>query len=505
MTKDVAIDTLNQILPHISDIVVTVDYDYRILYANRLLPSVVCKNFPGKSFFDIISPDFQNIFKTHINKVIQSGYMDSMKYQHTNNFNYFVKIFPIDDARSSPYILMTFTLIENKGYPVQEHINEGRIQVQKIEAIGSLATGIAHEFNNILWIINSYLELAMSTIKHGDPARYYLEQIEDAGVRARDLVAQIISFTRQSKQYVEPLKIDLIVKETIKLLKSSIPSTIQINQHILTEASTIMADLAQINLLIIHICANSVFFMKDTGGVLDVSLVNIDLNKDDIHMYPKLSPGKYVVLTISDTGPGIKPDIMNHIFDPYFTTTTNPFSTGMGLSIANTIVKNLNGAISVNSQPEKGTVFHIFIPCAGSDLPEKRYSPIIPKSRGNESILFVDDEIAIIDANKKILERLGYTVMTTSDSMKAFEIFCHHSKELDLIVTDMTMPGLTGLQLAEKILAINPCMPIILCTGYSALISPEESLKLGFSEFLMKPISKQKMAEVIRKILDRRD
>lgn len=378
------------------------------------------------------------------------------------------------------------------------------LQTQKIEAVGTLASGIAHEFNNILWIINGNIELAENTIPQGNPARYHIEQVEEACARAKDLVMQIISFTKPSDQNMEPLKISLVVKEFFRLIRSSLPTTIKIQLNTSIENDIVMADLTQMNQSLMNLCTNAYYAMKDKGGILEVNILNIDIEDDDIDLYKNLTPGKYILITISDTGHGIKPEFMEKIFDPFFTTKTENDSTGMGLSVVHGIIKNHGGAITVQSNDGKGTVFNIFLPC----IIEKEFQePITQKqliSTNHEKILFVDDDKAIVDAAKRILERLGYEVTTALNGTEALKFFKSAPHPFDVIITDMTMPDFTGVDLAKKILKIASDTSIILCTGFSTAINPQKAINLGFKDFLLKPVTKNKIAETIRKVIDKK-
>ncbi len=377
------------------------------------------------------------------------------------------------------------------------------LQTQKIEAVGTLASGIAHEFNNILWIINGNVELAEHTVPQGNPARYHLEQVEEACIRAKDLVMQIISFTKQSDQHMEPLKISLVIKEFFRLIRSSLPATIKIQLNISIENDLVMADITQINQSLMNLCTNAYYAMKDKGGILEINVINIDIDDDDIDLYKNLTPGKYTLITISDTGHGIKPELMEKIFDPFFTTKTDNKLTGMGLFVVHGIVKNHRGAITVQSNIGKGTVFNIFLPCV-----EKKVHDSIPQiqsiSTNHEKILFVDDDKAIVDAAKRMLERLGYEVSTALNGTQALEFFQSESHPFDVIITDMTMPDLTGVALAKKIFKIAPDSSIILCTGFSTAINPKKAIDLGFKAFLLKPVTKNKIAETIRIVIDQK-
>jgi len=375
-------------------------------------------------------------------------------------------------------------------------------QTQKLEAVGTLASGIAHEFNNILWIINGNIELAVNAVPKGNPARYHLEQVENACVRAKDMVMQIIGFTGRSEQKLEPLNIGLVTKEFLRFLRSSLPTTIKIKQNISAEEDRVMADLTQINQMLMNLCSNSYHSMKKKGGVLEINVLNIDLDLDDLALYGDLSPGKYLLITITDTGQGIKPEIMEKIFDPFFTTKSKKKSNGMGLAMVHGIVKNHGGVITTQSNIGKGTVFNVFLPCIQNDKALKKTITKTPPT-GNEKILFVDDDKAIVDAGKRILERMGYRVSTATGGIEALKFFSSEKNPFDLIITDMTMPDLTGVELAKKIFSINPDASIVLCTGYSTMITPARAKNIGFKDFLLKPVTKHKIAETIRNVIDK--
>jgi len=251
-----------------------------------------------------------------------------------------------------------------------------------------------------------------------------------------------------------------------------------------------------------NLCSNAYHSMKTKGGVLEINVLNIDLDLDDLALYGDLSPGKYLLITITDTGHGIKPEIMEKIFDPFFTTKPQKKSTGMGLAMVHGIVKNHGGVITTQSNYGKGTVFNVFLPCIRNDKALKKTN-IKPPPTGDEKILFVDDDKAIVDAGKRILERMGYRVSTATGGLEALKFFTSEKKPFDLIITDMTMPDLTGVELAKKIFSIHPDTSIVLCTGYSTAITPAKAKDIGFKDFLLKPVTKHKIAETIRNVIDK--
>jgi two-component system, cell cycle sensor histidine kinase and response regulator CckA len=374
-------------------------------------------------------------------------------------------------------------------------------QVQKMESIGTLAGGIAHDFNNMLGIIVGNTELAMDDVPEWNPARQNLEEIRTASMRARDMVKQILAFSRKTPQKMKPVKIIPIIKESLKLLRSSIPTTIEIHQNISSESDTVLADPTQINQVIINLCTNAAHAMGEKGGVLEVGLEDIELDAGSATYYHDLSPGKYIKLTVNDTGHGIEPKILKRIFDPYFTTKNVGEGSGMGLSVVHGIIKSHGGGISVSSEPGKGTVFHILFPCIEDESePEVEIAVEVP--RGEERILFVDDEKAMVDTIQPMIERLGYKVTARTSSIEALEAFRANPDRFDLVITDFTMPNMTGLELTKELLKLRSDIPIILCTGYSEHVNEDKAKARGVRAFLMKPVVLGEIAKTIRKILD---
>ena len=374
-------------------------------------------------------------------------------------------------------------------------------QVQKMESIGTLAGGIAHEFNNILGIIVGNAELAMDDIPEWNPARQNLEEICTASLRARDVIKQILTFSRQTPQEIKPVRIIPIIKESLKFLRSSIPTTIEIHQNISSESGIVRANPTQINQVLINLCTNAIHAMREKGGVLEVNLENIVLDAASASHYHNLSPGKYFKLTVNDTGHGIEPKNLKRIFDPYFTTKRVGEGSGMGLSVVHGIVKSHGGAISINSEPGKGTIFDVLLPCI-EDGPEPEVEIAVEISGGSERMLFVDDEKAMVDAIRPMIERLGYKVTARTSSIEGLEAFRENPDRFDLVITDFTMPDMTGMELAKALLKIRSDIPIILCTGYSEHINEDKAKANGVRAFLMKPVVLSEIANTIRKVLD---
>ena len=374
-------------------------------------------------------------------------------------------------------------------------------QAHKMEAVGTLAGGIAHDFNNILGIIIGNAELAIDDVPEWNPARHNLEEVRKACIRARDVVRQILTFSRQASPQLKPVKISPIITESLNLIRSSIPSTIEIRQNISNELDTVNANPTQINQILLNLCANAAHAMEEKGGIIEVDLENVTLHEESAMPSPELDPGVYVKLAVRDTGHGISPGSLGRIFDPYFTTKAVGKGTGMGLAVAHAIVKNHGGAIIVASKIDEGTTFQVFLPVHDIEVEtEIETDGKLPK--GNERILLVDDEEDMVETIRLLLERLGYAVTYRASSVEALEVFRNNPKAYDLVLTDMTMPHMTGDQLAKEILGLRPDIPIILCTGFSERINNQVTKDIGIRELLIKPIMIGKLANTIRQVLD---
>ena len=375
-------------------------------------------------------------------------------------------------------------------------------QAQKMEAIGTLAGGIAHDFNNILTPVLGYSEIISESLPAGSPLVEPAREILKAGRRARDLVKQILTFSRQTDQERSPLKIQIVIKEALKLLRSSLPTTIEIKQNIATEAM-VLADPTMIHQVIMNLCTNAYHAMRETGGTLGVSLTEVEISADDYVTELHLKPGTYLRLEVSDTGCGMPHSLLERIFEPYFTTKAKGEGTGLGLSMVHGIVTSLGGHITVYSEPDKGTTFHVYLPkCMENKGMGQTAATAAPLPRGNEHILVVDDETVVAELMQKTLGGLGYRVSTCIDSRQALKQFEAQPATFDLVITDMTMPHLNGAELSQQLLAIRPGLPIILCTGFSEIINEEKAWALGIRRLLMKPVLRDELARVLRQVLD---
>jgi len=391
-------------------------------------------------------------------------------------------------------------------------------QAQKMEAIGTLAGGIAHDFNNILAAIIGYTEIASLQVADDNKAKESLNEVLKAGHRAKDLVNQILAFSRPAEEGRKPIQVTSIMKEALKLLRATLPATIETRQNIEIDPDqdTILADPTQIHEVLMNLCTNAAHAMWENGGILEISLQNVEIGirnsefeddegKPPIHIpYSSvdLDPGQYLRLTVSDTGHGMTEKVMKRIFDPYFTTKDKGGGTGMGLSVVHGIIKSHSGTITVYSEQAKGSTFHVYLPLIQEEVQKPDIDDNAPVLTGHERILFVDDEHALVEIAKDILERLGYEVVTRTSSVEALELFRVRAHSFDLVITDMTMPNMTGDKLSRELMKIRSDIPIILCTGYSERISEEKAKGMGIREFVMKPLVMKDLAKTVRKALD---
>ena len=374
------------------------------------------------------------------------------------------------------------------------------LQSQKMESIGTLAGGIAHDFNNILAAIIGYTELSLHAVEKGSEIESDLQEVHTAALRAKELVKQILTFARLSDEAIRPIQPTVIIKEVLKFIRSSIPATIDIKQDLKSD-SFIMGNATQIHQVMMNLCTNAAQSMEEIGGRLRVVLKDTHLTPDRPKHLLGLKPGEYITITVSDTGTGIPQDIIGSIFEPYFTTKGPGEGTGMGLAMVHGIVQAYGGRIFVDSTPEIGTTFSLYLPISKKDKGENTYKPeVLP--RGTERILVVDDEAPVVKLNSMMLEDLGYSVTKTTASIEALELFRSNPTYFDLVISDMTMPNMTGDLLAMELMKIRPEIPIILCTGYSKKISGESAKDMGIKEFVYKPVVKADLAKTVRKILD---
>ncbi|MCK9295710.1 MAG: response regulator [Desulfobulbaceae bacterium] len=377
-------------------------------------------------------------------------------------------------------------------------------QAAKMEAIGTLAGGIAHDFNNILTAIFGFTELARMDLPQPEKVEKNLNAIYRCTLRAKELVKQILTFSRRSAQQKEPLQLSLLIKECLKLLRSTIPATIEIRQDIRSTARS-LADPTQIHQIIMNLCTNAYHAMRQSGGVLTLALEDVEMSAEDAGL-SGISPGPYIRLSVSDTGTGMGKETLSKIFEPYFTTKEIGEGTGLGLALVHGIVQGHNGHIMVASEPGKGTVFHVFLPrlhrasAASATLLEDTEA-----ERGHEHILIVDDEQNIIRIAREILEDSGYQVSAHRTGAGALEQFQQQPEKFDLLITDMAMPGMSGVDLARQVMELKPSMPVILCSGHSDMVNRDQALAMGIRAYVAKPYFMSEMLRTIRTVLNRRN
>jgi signal transduction histidine kinase/ActR/RegA family two-component response regulator len=415
------------------------------------------------------------------------------------------------DTRVSPVrghadtIVRYVAVIRDVTHEVQ--LEEQLRTAQRMEAIATLSGGIAHDFNNILAAIITNTELTMDDVPADSPMQAHLKVVLQAGLRGKNLVRQIKTIGQQSADERYPVRVEQVVEECLLLLRASLPATIEIRKHIAPKLGMAMADPNQLHQVILNLCANAAEAMQQGGGVLEIRLEPFYHIAPYMQDYPGLTTGHYLCLVVKDTGHGMERAVMERIFDPFFTTKGQGKGTGLGLSVAHSIIKNHGGLITAESTPGEGTTFKVFLPrLEKTTRPpvEKRYS--LPVRGGSECILLVDDEEDLVFAGQKMLERLGYEVVTVTDGRKAFKLFTEQPDRFDLIITDQTMPYMTGEMLAREILNIRSDLPIILCSGRGPSADSEnyerKAREIGIREVVSKPYERDEMTQAIRRVLD---
>ena len=376
-------------------------------------------------------------------------------------------------------------------------------QSQKMEAIGTLAGGIAHDFNNILGAIIGHSEIGKLKVPEDSEAIADFDKVIEAGNRAAKVVKQILTISRQHKQEQRPVQIRYVVREVLKLLRATLPTTIEIKEDLFKDSGIVHADPTQMHQVIMNLGTNAGHSMQDHGGMLTFELANVELGDIEVANYLDLHAGSYLRLAVSDTGHGMNSETVERIFDPYFTTKDTGEGTGLGLSVAQGIIKAHGGTITVYSEPGKGTTFHVYLPVTLEEEREKEESEG-PLPTGSERILLIDDEPALVEVGMQMLERLGYEVVTQENSVQALELFRAEPDRFDLVITDMTMPLMTGDKLARELMVIRSDIPVILCTGHSSLVSKEKEKEMGIRAFVRKPLSFRVIAETVRRVLDKK-
>ena len=384
----------------------------------------------------------------------------------------------------------------------KKRMEEELLQTHKMEAIGTLAGGIAHHFNNLLSIILGFSDHIKEDVSPGSSVDKYADEILRAGTRGSELVNQILAFSQKTELNLKPVELHFIIQELTRMMRSLLPATIEIQQDIDTDSGVILADTGQLHQMVINLCTNAAHAMENQQGILRISLHRCKLTTAQIPV-SKVVPGSFVVLTVSDTGCGMTAAMMDHIFEPFFTTKEVGEGLGMGLSVVHGIVEDFKGFHEVESVPGEGSAFRIYFPALPreTNMQQKTISRE-SLATGTENILAVGDEEGMVNLHKVVLTRLGYTVTTTTNGQTALEIFNTNSQQFDLIITDQSIQGLTGIKLAEAVHKLNPTIPIILCTGYHLDLTTQQAREIGICKILHKPVRTKQLATVIRSILD---
>ncbi|MCD6307046.1 MAG: PAS domain S-box protein [Deltaproteobacteria bacterium] len=485
-------------------------HDDRICFVNRRLADMVGlgpKEMVGTSFFEHL--DSRELLRVKgfyegfvADKERRQRFETVLRAKKGRCINVEATIIPTFHANQQAALIIIRDITEFKHMEREKRELERILQhSQRMEAIGTLAGGIAHEFNNILWIISANTEYALEFKREGGDVSKNLKRIETACERASDLVRQILNFSRQRQQDPRPLDVRAVVKETLKFMRASLPKSIKIHTAIGKNVGQVIADPAQMHQVVTNLCTNAFHAMRETGGTLKVSLRNID-EKERVAFPVGMAPGRYVRLRVQDTGAGMPAEVMNRVFEPFFTTKQPGEGTGLGLSVVYGIVESCHGAITVNSTPGKGSVFDVFLPIAEekSGLTFARTRPI---PTGNERILFVDDEKEIAEIVRKMLERLGYSVHVETNPAGALQTFKERPGDFSLVITDMSMPCMSGEALAKNVHAVRSDIPIIICTGYGEVIDERRARMSGVSKVIIKPATIDVFAKAIRAALDK--
>jgi PAS domain S-box-containing protein len=443
----------------------------------------------------------------------EAGFTEEIFHPELNRYLEIKSLPQFDEnAHLKGIVQIARDITENKNSQ-KEHrmLQEQLIQAQKMEAIGTLAGGIAHDFNNILAAVMGYTELTLLSLPEKSQLADQLNHVLKAGVRAKELVEQILTISRQTTQdfQPQPVQIGLIIKEALKLIKSTFPSTIQLRLNIVSNAKVVIAP-SQMHQIIMNLCTNAKHAMQQNGGILTIELNDIDIEPHAkiLHQNPDLQPGPFIRIAVKDTGHGMASKVAKRIFEPYFTTKEKDVGTGLGLAMVHGITKNCGGTISLKSKVEKGTAFYVYLPRMDSDqsLKETRESTAVQTApTGTERVLFIDDEPELVALGRDMLEHLGYQVVTKNNGMDALKEFREKPNHFDVVVTDMTMPKMTGERLSQEIISIRSDIPIILCTGFSEQITEQKAKAIGIKAFLMKPLTLNRLAKTVRVVMDSQD
>jgi len=456
----------------------------------------------GKPFTHFIHEDDQDLYYHHRKRLLKTKPPRScelrLKRSDGSEFHARMDCMFTEDGESNSNRIRAAVTDISEAKRLETQLQ----QAQKMEAIGTLAGGIAHDFNNILGGIMGHVELAKMKAPEDSDVFAHLEQVMKSSKRAAELIKQILTISHLHKKEQRPVQVRYIVREATSLLRATLPTSIEIREDLSKDAGIINADPTQMHQVIMNLGTNASHAMQENGGVLEVTLANVELDDLEAAKHLDLKAGSYLRLTVSDTGHGMAPEVMERIFDPYFTTKDTGEGTGLGLSVAQGIVKTHGGTITAYSEPGKGTTFHVYLPIILEVEREEENASEGPLPTGSERILLIDDEQVLLEVWRLTLGQLGYEMVTQQSSVEALALFRAEPDKFDLVITDMTMPHMTGDKLARELMKIRPDIPIILCTGRSRPISVEKIKEIGIKTVVMKPILKRTMAETVRQVLD---
>ncbi|TKB10408.1 response regulator [Desulforhopalus sp. IMCC35007] len=489
-----------EIFEAIGHMTMILDKDHKIIAANR-----ATLNQTGLTLENIVGQTCNTIFHNSdstapgcpFSEILKSGELEVTEAEvQSFGRTYIVSCTPIcnEEGQLEKVIHISTDITARKK------LQKELIQAHKMEAIGSLAGGIAHDFNNILSVVLGYTDMSLKRVEKDSPLEEDLQQVYIAGIRAKNLVKQILNFARKTDEKPAPVRVDLVVKEVIKFLRSTIPASVEIRENIFS-SSLVLANPVKIHQLVMNLCTNASYAMNE-NGLLELSLRDVVMKKSNLPISSEMQPGLYQCFEISDNGCGIPAEILQSIFEPFFTTKGIQEGTGMGLATVQNIVKECNGHISVKSQVGHGTVFTILLPTTTQEDKKEDCKNDGELPSGRERILLIDDELTICKIVSRMLESQGYVVSFETNSEKAVKLFRADPNLFDLVITDMTMPKMPGDLVTCNLLAIRPDIPVIIATGYNKRITDNAAIDIGAKAFLPKPFEKATLIQMVRKVLD---